>query len=505
MAIRGEVATAKRLAIASILVRPLSMVSAVAYTILATIAVGIDEFGRFAFVFSVATVVAIFPALQGHLQLMRAVKSDRSLIVWTTVFAAGGGLGAYISTFAMLRSLGIATDLFSGESVIALTGYVALNGIISILPAFSILTHEPIRSSILSSVRGPIRVISVLPLVFFDGAGSTQLGVAESLASLVTLVVSLCLLRGNVAFLEVVRSRCRPSLNIVKRGCQLSLGQFSTTIIQRSDLITMGALHLDPASIGLYALILRLLDGVLQIYNSAISPVVRPFSTTSGTALVDLYRRVTQAASLAVGASMCILCVVAPLAVRSLGAGEFQKVNSAAGVITILAIGTWVSKSSGPVSLVLASHQLDGAIARAGFVAAGLNIFLNLLLIPGLSLYGAALSTSLSACVLVAEQYRRLDGPARKVVQSTLVLWPRTSAPTLVGFFLSYLLTSLPHAPGSVLVAVLGTIAIASAYLLVGMLAGLHRQIVPDARGVVRRRTGGPLNLSDAPSTMGAD
>lgn len=170
-------------------------------------------------------------------------------------------------------------------------------------------------------------------------------------------------------------------------------------IIGHTDVLMLGLLRTDE-EVGIYRAVAQvsLLVGFgLQIAHMLIAPYVSRFHAQ------DDERRLQKI--IKIGAQV-VFAATAPILVFFILFGDQLLIflfgatfGTAYAALVILALGRFASATLGPVGLVLQMTGYEKETAAGVALAAGLNILLNLLLIPQLGITGAALATAMSLII----------------------------------------------------------------------------------------------------------
>lgn len=183
----------------------------------------------------------------------------------------------------------------------------------------------------------------------------------------------------------------------------------SQTLLKRSDIVLVAALR-SPAEAALYTAATRFVTlgqiGVQAIQQALAPQLSAMFAKGQTEQAQDVYQTAT-AWSMMVAWPIYITCaVLAPTVLLFFGSGYAQ----ASTVVILLSLAMLLAVASGAVDTVLLMSGRSGLSLLNMAVALGLNIGLNLVLIPRMGITGAGLSWMISIVVrnvLTVYQVRR--------------------------------------------------------------------------------------------------
>lgn len=170
-------------------------------------------------------------------------------------------------------------------------------------------------------------------------------------------------------------------------------------INSRADIIILGV-YRPSSEIGIYRVAAQ--TGLLVVFGlKAVNMAIAPYLSSLWAAReVDrLERLVTLAARVA-------LLVAAPVALALIVFGDQilglvfgEEFSSGHATVAILSVGKMVSAAVGSVVVLLKMTGRELTVVKGLMVAAALNVFLNVLLIPQWGMEGAAVATVVSLCL----------------------------------------------------------------------------------------------------------
>lgn len=196
----------------------------------------------------------------------------------------------------------------------------------------------------------------------------------------------------------VPRGRWRPVASLLRESWPLAITSLSVLIYMKIDVVMLNAMK-GSAAVGVYAAATRISE-LWYFVPTAIVTSVTPAVLRARARGASDYRRALGAlleglGALAVGVAVLTTVVAGPVVHVLFG-------PSYAGAATVLQIHVWaavfVFLGHGQ-ALYMVSERLNRLSLVQSLVGSGLNVGLNLLLIPGLGVLGAALATLISYSV----------------------------------------------------------------------------------------------------------
>jgi O-antigen/teichoic acid export membrane protein len=211
--------------------------------------------------------------------------------------------------------------------------------------------------------------------------------------------------------------------------------------------------------------------------NTALYPSLARAAVSAPAALARTYERVLRyliiiSFPIAVGG-----CVLADQLIPFLFGDEFLPAIPALQIVIWVVPLMFVSEFLGYM-VVLANRERQ--VARAVLVSTGLNVILNLALVPWLGLMAAAIMTVLTEAVLVTQHAWTLRTPLRQMRWTTALVRPALAALAMGGL----VVLADPYLPLLGKVA-LGAVSYAGLLLLLGVIGSDEVGFV---RGLAARR-----------------
>jgi O-antigen/teichoic acid export membrane protein len=170
------------------------------------------------------------------------------------------------------------------------------------------------------------------------------------------------------------------------------ISRISQSVLQRADIVLVAALR-SPAEAAVYTVATRLFV-IGQLGTQAIQQVAAPHTSrllASGdhTATKRVFQTIT-AWTMSLTWPFFLTCLaLAPTLLHLFGGPSYREGQ---GVVAVLALAALLAAAGGPVDLILLMAGRSGVSLVNSLVALGVNLTLNLLLIPPLGIIGAAIA-----------------------------------------------------------------------------------------------------------------
>ncbi|MFK7830551.1 MAG: polysaccharide biosynthesis C-terminal domain-containing protein [Congregibacter sp.] len=407
---KGNFFRHKGLAIA--LLKLVNVITGFTVTLMLSRFLGLDEFGGYVFLLSVATLIAVVVKL-GRPQLI--VRETAKAVVdkeWSRVhelwkWAERDALKLYCLVFAMV-SLVYAAGIAFERFVVADVLFVAV--IVLLLSKLS-LSSARLRG-LGFVVSGAAPELLYRPIIFIGLITSVYLVVPSRLTASTALMLqalTLLFVLGLSALILMQRKdpRIRRAADQTesvepwrKSSYSLAVVGITTTFNQHVDIVLLGSLA-DITETAVYRVAAQL-TSVMILAQTAINLYIAPSLATrfalgkfsSARATVRKYGLISFLFALLVYLSFAVF---GQYFLELLFGSDYL---ASYLPFLILGLGQLVNAAVGPaiVALNMAGH--DRTTARASLTSLGLNIVLNLILIPRYGAVGAAISTSASMIVL---------------------------------------------------------------------------------------------------------
>lgn len=381
-------------AIASAFVlRVLGIFLAFVATIVFARLLGPEEYGRYALVFSWATVATVLASLGLPDYLVREAAREQGP-------RAGAGLLRWADPRLLVAGVAAGLLLLAlGTALVPGTGMIPLL-LAAPLPLLGSLAA--VRQSVLRARR---RIAASLwPLLLVTPAGSIAglyvaalwLGWSASALMAASLATSLLVLALASAQVGAPSPRHQAERRSLRVALPFALIAVLFMINGRADQLMVGAL-LGAADAGVYTVAMRSADFVsfpLLVANTIIAPILA--AAHQNGELVAMQRLLRISSRLTLLVAMPITLVAILFGSELLGWVFGGSFSAGAPVLAILAGAQVLNVAFGSVGLVLNMCNLEWLATLGVGLAAMLNIALNIALIPRLGIEGAALASLIS-------------------------------------------------------------------------------------------------------------
>jgi O-antigen/teichoic acid export membrane protein len=170
------------------------------------------------------------------------------------------------------------------------------------------------------------------------------------------------------------------------------ISRISQSILQRADIVLVAALR-SPAEAAVYTVATRLFV-IGQLGTQAIQQVAAPhtsalLSSGDDRAAKRVFQTVT-AWTMSLTWPFFLACLaLAPFLLHLFGGTTYRSGHE---VVVVLAVAALLAAAGGPVDLILLMAGRSGLSMVNALVALGINLALNLILIPPLGMIGAAIA-----------------------------------------------------------------------------------------------------------------
>jgi O-antigen/teichoic acid export membrane protein len=446
-----------------------SKLASIAFYVVMARELGADGFGVFTFGLAFVILVTTLGNFGQDSVLTREVARDRSLLdgyfVNTLVLKVVLCAASLVLAIAVASAFGISAQT---RDVLLLLGPAVVLELLTQTCFASFQAYERLEFV-------PVALISQRTLIALAGIAALVAGAGVVAVSGVYLAGSLF---GFLLALYLLRTRLvRPAMRIeprrwwplMKAAAAIGLAGVFAVVLFRVDM-TMLAAFKSASVVGHYAAAYRLLEATLFIswsVSSAVYPVFSRLTPVSEPPVGFVFERgiklgLALTLPLATGAAV----LAGPLVDLLYG----DAYSDSVGALRLLAPAIALY----PVCYITASflvsqHRQRALLIVYAFVAVE-NILANLVLIPWLSLYGAALGTSIST-VLVAAGFLAFAGQR---IDYARVLGGPVLASAIAACVMLLLRESFPAA------------VVSAAVVYVGVLVLFERRLFPDdARAVL--------------------
>ncbi len=222
---------------------------------------------------------------------------------------------------------------------------------------------------------------------------------AQLVTMFIVLLLSLVLLRRLVSVEVLIAPRVMPSGAWVRRAIPFTLIGGALIINNQADVIMLGWFR-PVSEVGVYRVSSQsamLVGFLLQAGGAVAGPhFASLFANNDKHKIAKLLRRTTLLAALG-SLPIALALVFYGDIILALVFGEPYRVGGL--TLAILTVGYFANVSFGPVGMLLQMVGEESVTARLLWVTAGLNIVLNLILIPNFGSVGAAIATAVSVAL----------------------------------------------------------------------------------------------------------
>lgn len=369
---------------------------------------GAEGYGVYAYAFVLLTVLMVFAELGMPTLLMREVAAREARQDWShlrgvlvrafqIVFSAAVTFAAIAALVLWQRSDGMsATESRTLAWALVLLPFVALTR--AITAALYGLQHVVKAQAIEMLVRSVLVLLGVgFLFIFVPDMRLPQYAMAVQLgAAIVVLWAAAVLLYRHLPQPVHATAAQYQTRQWLARAMPLTLIGSAGIINNQTDILMLGFFR-TPEDVGVYRIAMQgaaLVAFGLQAVNTVIAPQFARLYAQGDQA--RLQRLVTASARV-------ILLAALPVALTFVFAGgtivgwvfglEFAKSHTP---LAILGVGQLINAGMGSVGFLLnmTGHERD--VARTLLITAGLNIILNLVLIPPFGIVGAASASAVS-------------------------------------------------------------------------------------------------------------
>lgn len=367
---------------------------------------GAASYGEYYFVLAWVMVLLVFAKSGADNALLRFVPAyiardewglARGFVHWSLrriLITSAVSVAALVSMVALLGD-SLAADaatFYIGAAIVPVLAYVYLR--IALLKSLKHVVLALLPDSVLAPV---VLILVVMVLSFSDGVELTA-----THAMWATFAAFACsAFAGFVLLRRRLPGRMKRAA-VQSRATEWSLSSRSMLLItgahmllNNTDAIMLGFLS-DSVAVGVYAVAAKcsiLVFFPLIIANVTIGPLIPFFHATSDHAqLQSALDRSMQLVSYASLAAFAVLVLAGHQLLGLFGDGF----DAGYAALIILSVGGLCNALSGPVANLLSLTGSERLVSRILVMTLGLNVILNLLLIPVFDILGAAVATAVS-------------------------------------------------------------------------------------------------------------
>ncbi|MFO1128022.1 MAG: oligosaccharide flippase family protein [Rhodospirillales bacterium] len=379
-------------------------------TVLVTRALGVEDYGRFAFLLSVAFLAVLFGGLGLPVAANRLLPRYRQrrrdgkgntggqflLVGGAVVFA--GSLMAAVAAVEAIRSFPAAGNLLPFP-LWAIALYVSATAMISFLAPACRALDRPTTAALVDNIYPRLIILAGIGLFAVLGRALTldSLLVLWAVAGWGTVAVALVALFRHPEVVAAAGRRLRARQ--VRVWLSLSTTMMITPVfyfvLSETDILCLGFFS-DPADVGLYNVARRLAE-LMQFAYVAVNTLLLPRIAAAHAArdasrmqaIVD-----TMNVLVLIPATLVLVVLAAGgRTILSLFGAEFAQGWI---VVLMLVVPRFIDLVLGPASEVLMMTGDQGRVARINIAAGVANLGLNLLLVPAWGAIGAATATAVT-------------------------------------------------------------------------------------------------------------
>jgi O-antigen/teichoic acid export membrane protein len=376
-------------------------------TLLVTRALGVADYGRFAFFLSVAFLAVLFGGLGLPVAVNRllprylgrsAGRSGTQFFIFGLGLVFFGSLIAAVVAITATRSLAQAVDLLPFPLWSAAL-YVTGTALISFLAPVCRALDMPTTAALVDNIYPRVIVLAGM-------AALTLAGQALSLDSVLllwvigsygTVAIAMFALSRNsgLALRQVRRLRWRQMRVWLSLSTTMMITPVFYFVLSETDILCLG-LFATPRDVGIYNVARRLAE-LMQFAYVAVNTILLPRIAAAHAArdrermqsIVDMMNLVVLLPATAV----LLTLVVFGAPVLSLFGASF---TDGYVIVLMLVLPRFLDLLLGPASEVLMMSGSQAQVARINIAAGVANLALNLLLVPRFGAAGAAAATAIT-------------------------------------------------------------------------------------------------------------
>lgn len=317
--------------------------------------------------------------------------------VWVSGLAITGGLTLVLSLVLILGADAIATHLF--ETAEAVTLLWILAAALPFLVGFRIAVaairgyENTIYRTLTQDLIDPLLRIGLIALLLLAGMGIVAAGIAYLVAAIMTFVVAHILLDRLMPLRGAYQTHVR---ELAAFSAPLVVSSIVGTLLTRTDTVMLGYFR-SSFEVGMYDAAYPLASGLLVVLT-AFGFLYLPMASRldadgEHNALDDIYATTTKWVYVVTFPAF-LLFAVFPEAVIGVFFGP--EYSEAARVLPILAIGFFASAAVGRDRETLSALGSTSWIAIGNLTGLGLNVAINIVLIPRYGFIGAGVASVIS-------------------------------------------------------------------------------------------------------------
>ncbi|SEF40171.1 Membrane protein involved in the export of O-antigen and teichoic acid [Alcanivorax sp. DSM 26293] len=426
--------------IGSFLLRLVSLAAGFAGSVVLARTLGADDYGIYAYIFSIVTILAI-PAQVGMPTLIvRETAKARALEQWPIMKGVWYWAARMILAISFILAIGgLAVGLLWRDQMGDEYFYTLIGGLI-LVPIMAIGQcrdaalrglRQIIKGQLADSVIRPLLLsilVGGLPLIFAVSISPSSAMMLHVLAAMIAFFVGFTLFYlfkpKELSSAQIDYSQSRHWL---KSLLPLGLIGALQIVSAQTDIIMLGILR-EEKEVGIYKVVVSgaalTLFGI-QLVNTVIGPRLAEYYAKSD--LVKLQKIVTLGSALTVVITVPAVFVLVfwgDVVLYHVFGSEYSE-----GYIplTILVVAQLVNAFFGPVGMLLNMSGHERYSVYWLIAAASANVILNFILIPSSGMTGAAFASLVSICIwnigfwITAKVKTGIDGSVLSILNGFLV------------------------------------------------------------------------------------
>ena len=362
-------------------------------TVLVAASLSKSAYGTFAAVTAVAGALVVVADLGLTSSLARFIArgtADRALLVRVVLMRAALAAGA--GGLLALYGAAVQAGWLGGSHAAEESSLLYLAGALVVANSFTALVTGLLP--VFRSMRALMALTILQPLLELVGVAIVVALALEASGVMAAMVIAAAL-AGAVGVPIVVRraftvEEASSLMNVARYGGALAIVSISMALFGVVDLLAIGYFH-DSEAVAPYALALKLI-AVMQLPGLAIAAIVAPRLAEGGGRPLQLFEGWLGVLVAAYAGLVVIAAVLAPQGFAAIGS-EYDGDSP-----LLLALAPYALLAGIAPLASMAANYLGGARRRLrlAFATLAVNIILDVLLVPPLGAYGAALATTIA-------------------------------------------------------------------------------------------------------------
>jgi len=387
----------------SFVARATGMGSGFLLTVVIARFLGAEGAGAFYLALTILTGASVVVRFGSDNALMRSASNavedkNYSLLLGKYLQATGLviGIGTVVTCVGFSAADYLANEIFSDPSLNTLFATTTLG----VVPLSLVFLHSgvlkgirrPVLASIVETVSLPLFSIGILLALSLRLVMTAEVAISTYVVSaLTTVIVGVALFLVSVP--RTSGPKFQPLEGLVKIAYPMMWIALLNYIVAWSPTLILGILE-DPASVGLFNVsnrTARLMSFVLIVVNSVAAPRYAALYQKSRIKDIENIAIKTSFFMSIMVFPILLVIMIFPRAILSIFGGEFV---GAEMILRIIGIGQFVNVVTGSVGFLLLMTGHEKVMRNIAFLTAVLSVTLNVLLINGFGVTGAAVSTA---------------------------------------------------------------------------------------------------------------